>query len=137
VEEELKQAKTANMPLENTIKALEKEKDSLEKINEGLVNDNSYYSERLKKLYANYDNIDPEEHRLLQVKISQMEADANELKTELSDLRTEIQSKEKYFNNWHHKIEHIDCRRFTTRFGNLPQIESAQHSHVIAQCACR
>ena len=63
---ELKKVKDASAPLEETARKLRAEKEALEQANAQLVTDTNYWKDRLHQLVSRYNDVDPEEHRLLQ-----------------------------------------------------------------------
>lgn len=85
VEDELKKIKNSTMPLEEEIVRLKAEKEAVEASNVQMSKDASYWRERLHQLVARYNEVDPEEHRLLQVKNEELSKQVDALRLELSD----------------------------------------------------
>jgi hypothetical protein len=71
-------------PLKETIHRLTAQNAALEDANETMANDCGYWKDRLHQWAARYDNIDPEEHRMLQVKVEELTAQVERAQQELS-----------------------------------------------------
>lgn len=83
----LTEAKDAAAPLEDTIRKLKAEKESLEMVNDQLTNDVAYWRSRLQTLISRYNDVDPEEHRLLKTKLEEVTASLAEVQQALVDQR--------------------------------------------------
>lgn len=72
--EELAALRSAKAPLEEALRKAQAEKESLELVNDQLSNDVGYWRERLQKLVSRYNDVDPEEHRLVKAQLEQTQA---------------------------------------------------------------
>jgi nucleoprotein TPR len=115
--DELRVQKTAKVPLEEALRKSQADKESMELINDQLNNDVGYWRDRLQKLVSRYNDVDPEEHRLLKAQLEEVQialADLQKVSAaqvlentaaleardkELSALKVTAQSQEKGANN--------------------------------------
>ncbi len=77
-------------PLQDSVRRLSAEKESLELVNDQLTNDVSYWRNRLQTLVSRYNEIDPEEHNQLKLKF-------NEVREKLEEHQKLLVEKEKSF----------------------------------------
>ena len=76
-------------PLEDTIRKLQGEKDGLEMVNDQLSNDVGYWKNRLHTLVSRYNDVDPEEHRLLKTKLDESIVKITDLEGQLAAMQTD------------------------------------------------
>lgn len=72
--EELQTLRASTAPLETAMRKLKTEKEALELTNDELANDIEYWRDRLQKLVSRYNDVDPEEHRLIKVQVDELSA---------------------------------------------------------------
>ena len=69
---------------------LKAEKESLDMINDQLTNDVSYWRTRLHTLISRYNDVDPEEHRVIKVKLDEVTNNLQVLETKVFEKNNEI-----------------------------------------------
>jgi len=72
VNEELRVVREAAGPIQNEMRKLRADKDALDLVNDQLTNDVGYWRDRLQNMVSRYNDVDPEEHRLLKLKLEEM-----------------------------------------------------------------
>jgi nucleoprotein TPR len=85
---QLRSAVNASSPLEEMIRKLRAEKESVEAVNTQLNVDVNYWRNRLQTLVSRYNDVDPEEHRLLK-------KNAEELTAALSSVQQSLEQQSK------------------------------------------
>lgn len=78
------QAKLA--PIQDSLRKLSAEKEALDLVNDQLTNDVSYWKTRLHALVSRYNDVDPEEHRLLKTRLDEVTAALEDAKQQLATL---------------------------------------------------
>jgi nucleoprotein TPR len=89
---ELEAVRTAAAPLQDSVRKLESEKESLELVNDQLTHDVSYWRSRLSTLVSRYNDVDPEEHRLLKTKLEEATATIGEKEVILDERADALQA---------------------------------------------
>ena len=95
LQSELEALKANEAPLQDQVRVLTAEMRAFEKERDALSADAAYWKDRLHQLVSRYNEVDPEEHRLLQSKyeeinskLASLESSATTQSRELADLRT-------------------------------------------------
>lgn len=83
---DLEAEKARAQPLEEVIRRITAEKEALEMNNDQLTNDVGYWRNRLHSLVSRYNDVDPEEHRMLKVKLEETVAKVGELTSALEEV---------------------------------------------------
>eukprot|EP01039_Chlorochromonas_danica_P002590 gene2590-2832_t len=78
------QAKLA--PIQDSLRKVSAEKEALDLVNDQLTNDVSYWKTRLHALVSRYNDVDPEEHRLLKTRLDEVTAALEDAKQQLANL---------------------------------------------------
>jgi nucleoprotein TPR len=89
VTEALDQERNKVTPLEESVRKLQGEKEGLEMVNDQLSNDVGYWKNRLHTLVSRYNDVDPEEHRLLKTNLDESLAKITAMEGQLTSLQTE------------------------------------------------
>lgn len=84
---ELKISQEALSPLKDELRRLESMQVSLMAERDSIANDATYWKDRLHQLVSRYNDVDPEAHRMLAVKLAETESKVAALDSELATLR--------------------------------------------------
>lgn len=137
LEAELSKLRSETMPLEEVISRLKIEKENLEVVNQQVTSDASYWKDRLHQLVARYNEVDPEEHRILQKNYDAIQQSLTSLKSDSESLQQQNQNLQKQLSEATQKLTtyiaevEVDKKGSEARIENLQRILSeAKQRHV-------